>query len=105
MFHLLLGLLMSINGNTKFLENINQIFKRTISWNKYRSEITTQPKNNNLDYLLDPTFRDVNKIFALSFKNGSIDPTRYSFGKYFMPLVQRKYFNAFTDNKPFLISQ
>ena len=35
---------LSINDNIKFLENINQGFKRTISCNKYRSEITTQPK-------------------------------------------------------------
>ena len=30
--------------NIKFLENIKQGFKQPISWNKYRSEITTQPK-------------------------------------------------------------
>ena len=37
------------NGNIKYLENIKQGFERTISWNKYRSEIITQPKHNNLD--------------------------------------------------------
>ena len=41
----------SINDNIKFLENIKQRFKRTIFWKKYRSEITTQPENNNLDYV------------------------------------------------------
>ena len=35
---------LSINYNIKFLENLKQEFKRTVSWNKYRSEITTQPK-------------------------------------------------------------
>ena len=35
---------LSINGNIKFLENIKQEFKRTISWSKYKSEITTQTK-------------------------------------------------------------
>ena len=35
---------LSINDNIKFLENIKQGFKRTISWNKYKSEITTQSK-------------------------------------------------------------
>ena len=35
---------MSINDNIKFLENIKQGFKRTISWNKYRSEMKTQRK-------------------------------------------------------------
>ena len=31
----------SINDNINFLENIKQGFKRTIYWNKFRSEITT----------------------------------------------------------------
>ena len=35
---------LSTNDNIKFLESIKQGFKRTNSWNKYRSEITTQPK-------------------------------------------------------------
>ena len=34
----------SINDNIKFLENIKQEFKQTISWNKYRSKITMQAK-------------------------------------------------------------
>ena len=90
----------SINDNIKFLENIKQGFKRTILWNKYRSEITTQTKNNNLDYLIDPTFRNINRLFALSFKNSNDDPTRDSFDDYYIPLVEIKDFNALIDNKP-----
>ena len=33
-----------INDNVKFLENMKQGFERTISWNKYRSDIKSQPK-------------------------------------------------------------
>ena len=33
-----------IKHNTKLLENLKQGFKRTISWNKHRSEIKTEPK-------------------------------------------------------------
>ena len=77
----------SINNNIQFLENIKQRFKRKISWNEYRSEITTQPENNNLDYLIDPEFTDINRLFLLSFKNGNNDPTKDSFDKYYMPLV------------------
>ena len=55
---------LSINDDIKFLENIKQVFKRTISWIKYRSEITTQTKNNNLDYLIDATFRNINRLFV-----------------------------------------
>ena len=91
---------MSINDNIKFLENVKQGFKRTISWNKCRSEIT-QTKNNYLDYLIDPEFRNINRLFVLSFKNGNDDPTRDSFNKYYMPLVEIKDFISLIDKKPF----
>ena len=71
--------ILSINDNIKLLENIKQPIKRTISWNKYKSEITTQPKNINLDYLIDPKFRNINRLFVLSFKNVNDGPTRDSF--------------------------
>ena len=61
---------LSINDNIKFLENIKQWFKRTIFWNKCRSEITAQPKINNLGNLIDPAFRNINRLLVLSFKNG-----------------------------------
>ena len=92
---------LSINDNIKFLENIKQRFKRTISWNKYRSEITTQPNNNNIDYLIDPTFRNINRLFVLSFKNGDNDPTRGFFDKFYIPLVKINNFNALIDYEPF----
>ena len=92
---------LSMNDNIKFLENIKQGFKRTISWNKYRPERTTQTKNNNLDYLTDPTFRNINRLFALSFENSNNNDTRDCFNKYYMPLVEIKDFNALIDNKPF----
>ena len=78
---------LSINNNIKFFENIKQGFKRTLSWKKYRSEITAKPKNNNLDYLIDPAFRNINRLFVLSFKNGNNDPIRNSFDNCYMPLV------------------
>ena len=68
--------ILSINDNIKFLENLNQ------GYQQYRSETTTQTKNNNLDYLTDPTFRNINRLFVLSFKNSNDDPTRDSFDQY-----------------------
>ena len=35
---------LSINDNIKFLENIKQGFKSTVSWKKFKFEITTQTK-------------------------------------------------------------
>ena len=92
---------LSINDNIKFLANKKQGFKKLVSWNKYRFEITAQTKSNNLNYLIDPTFRNINKFFVLSFKNGYDNPTIISFIKYYMPLVEIKDFNTSFDDRPF----
>ena len=90
-----------MNDNIKFLENIEQRFKRTISWNKYRSEITTQPKNNNLDYKIVPTFRNINWLFVFSLENSDIVPKGDFFVKFYIPLIEIKNLNVLIDNKPF----
>ena len=54
-------------NDTTLSEQLKTGFKRTIKWKKYRSHITIQPQNNNLNYLIDPTFINVNRLFVLSF--------------------------------------
>ena len=44
-------------------------FKRTINWNKYQSKETKQVPNPSLDYLIDPSFQGINRLFVLSFEN------------------------------------
>ena len=96
---------LSIKKITKFSENLKQESKRTISWNEIRYEITSQqPKNNNLDYMIDSTFSNINRLFVLSFKSSKNGPKKDYFVKYYMPLVEIKDFNALLDNKPFLIN-
>ena len=82
------------NENIKLLEKIKKAFKRTIYRNKDVSEITTQPKNSNLDYMIDPTLKNACMLFVLSFRNGDDDPKRDSFDKYYVSLVEIKDFNA-----------
>ena len=89
---------MSINGNNKFIENIKQRFKRMTSWNKYRSEITAEPKSNNLDYMIDPIFRNINVFFSI--KKSDNNPGRDSCDMNYMPLVEINDFKALIDNKP-----
>ena len=69
----------STENDKTLLEQLKTGFKRTIKWNKYRSEMTNQTQNNNLNYLIDPTFTKVNRLFALSFEN---EGDRRSFSKY-----------------------
>ena len=68
---------LTINNNIKFLENLTQGLQKRISWNKYRSEITAQPKNSNLDYMIDPTFSNINRLFVQSFKAGENDLQKF----------------------------
>ena len=59
---------LSKKHDTKLLEQLTAGFKGTINWNKYRSQMTFQPQNNNLNYLTDPTFTNVNRLFVLPFQ-------------------------------------
>ena len=59
---------LSKGNDRKLLEQSKLGFKRTIKWNKYRSQITIQLQNHNLSYSVDPTFTDVNRLFVLSFQ-------------------------------------
>ena len=47
--------------------------------------MTNQTQNNNLNYMVNPTFTNVNRLFVLSFENGN---DRTSFSKYYVPSVQ-----------------
>ena len=97
---------MSKENDIKLLEQLKSGFKKTIKWNKYRSQMTIQPQNNNLNYLTDPTFTNVNRLFVLSFQRnaGENNPTkdhRDSFSHYYVPNATMKYFNVLTDGKSF----
>ena len=59
---------LSTKNDKKLLEQLKSGFKRTVKWNKYRSQMTIQSNNNNLNYLIDPTFTKVNRLFVLSFE-------------------------------------
>ena len=59
---------LSKENDTKLLEQLKSEFKRTVKWNKCRSQMTVQSNNNNLNYLIDPTFMKVNRLFVLSFE-------------------------------------
>ena len=89
---------LSAEDDNKRLEQLKTGFKRTIKWNRYRSGMSNQTKNNSLNYLIDPTFTNVNRPFVLSFEN---EHDRTSFSKYYIPNVEIKDFNALVDGKPF----
>ena len=62
------------------------------------SQISSQARNDNLNYLIDPTFRNVNRLFALSFENENV---RTSYYKYYVPNVEIKDYNVLIDGEAF----
>ena len=89
---------LSAENDNKILEQLKRGFKKTIKWNKYRSEMSNQTKDNDLNYLTDPTFTNVNRLFVLTFEN---EDDRTSFSKYYVTKVEIKDFNVLIDGKPF----
>ena len=89
---------LSAENDNKILEQLKTGYKRTIKWNKYRSEMSNQTKNNNLNYFIDPTFTNMNRLFVLTLEN---EDDRSSFSKYYEPKVEIKDFNVLIDGKAF----
>ena len=58
--------------------------------------MSNQTKNNNLNYLIDPAFTKVNRLFVSLFEN---EEDRTSFSKYYVPSVEIKDFNVLIDGK------
>ena len=85
------------NGN-KLLEQLKSGFRRTLKWNKYMSQMSNQNKSNNLNYSIDPTFSNVNRLFVLSFEN---EDDRTSYSKYYVPSVEIKDYNVLIDGNAF----
>ena len=89
---------LSAENDKKLLEQLKSGFRRSIKWNKYMPQMSNENKNNNLNYLTDTTFSNVNRLFVLSFENEDDRPSYY---KYYVPSVEIKDYNVFIDGNAF----
>ena len=85
---------LSTKDDNNFLGQLKSGFK----CNKYRSDMTNQTKTNHLNYLIDPAFTKVNRLFVLLFED---EGDRTSFSKYYVIIFEIKYFNVLVDGKSF----
>ena len=83
----------------KLLTNLKSGFKREIIWNKYRSQMSTEEANNNLNILIDPTFTNVNRLFVVAYGQDNND--RQSFSRFYLPNVMVKDYNVIIDKLAF----
>ena len=84
------------------IEKSKSCFKRTDMNNKYQSKTSTERSNQYLDYLIDPSFQRVNRLFVLSFEDNAHSK---GYNQYFLPTIETKDYNVMIDDKTFFISQ
>ena len=66
--------------------------------NKNQSKLSTERQNQYLDYLIDPSFQRVNRLFVSSFEDKA---QRTSYKWYHPPTVEKKIYNAMIDEQNF----
>ena len=89
---------LSTQDDAKLLQQSKSGFKMTIDWNKYQPKVVIQAPNPYLDYLTDPSFQGVNRLFVLSIKNATY---RTVHTKYHLPTVEMKDYNIIIDGQNF----
>ena len=87
---------LSTQENAKLLQQLKSGFKRIINWNRYLSKPELLSKNPNLNYLVEPSFQGVNRLFALAFEN---DAQRASHSGYYIPNVETKDYNIMINGE------
>ena len=89
---------LSKDNEIKLSANLKSGFKREIIWNKYRSQMSTEAINNNLNILIDRTFSNVNRLFVLVYQTAD---DRQSCSQFYLPRVMIKYYNVIIDKLAF----
>ena len=89
---------LSTQDQAKLLEQFKCAFKRTINWNRYQRKVSRKRTNWYLDFLIDPRFRGVNKLFVLPFKN---EAQKTSYKRYYLPAREIKKYYVMVDRQNF----
>ena len=89
---------LSTQDNSKLLPQLENGFKRTISWNKYLAKPELLAQNANLNHLTGPSFQGIDRLFVLAFEN---DDYRTNNKRHYIPNVEIKDYNVMIDGKNF----
>ena len=89
---------LSTKDSAKLLQQLKSGFKRGINWNKYESNGKAFAKKSYLNYLINPGFQGVNRLFVLSFED---EDDRTSHSTYYLPKVEIKDYNVMIDGRNF----
>ena len=89
---------LSNDDEIKLLTNLKSGFEREIIWNKYRTQMSTEAGNSNLNILIDPTFTNVNRLFVLAYRTAD---DRQSLSQFYLARIMVKDFNIIIDKLAF----
>ena len=87
---------LSIQENTKLLQQLKSGFKRVINWNKYLSKPELIRRNLNVNHLVEPSFQGINRLFVLAFEG---DVQRIVHTGYYLPNVEIKDYNVMINGE------
>ena len=95
---------LSTKDNENLTKQLDEGFKRSVYWNKYKSKMETKnfDASNVARFPLD--FQGVNRLFVLAFdntENGDKKVERDSHRKYFLPRVDITNYNVLIDGSNF----
>ena len=89
---------LSNQENIKLLQQLKSGFKRVINWNKYLSKSESFRRIANLNYLVEPSFQRINRLFVLAFEG---DAQRTPHFGYYLPSVEIKDYSIMINGENF----
>ena len=92
---------LKIEDNGKLSELLNDGFKRSVYWNKYKAIFEDYAANSNIGERLDANFQGVNKLFVLAYVHGDNVTNENSYRKYFLPRLRINNYNIEIDGRNF----
>ena len=87
--------------NTKLSKLLNEGFKRSIYWNKYKIIFKDYNNNEYIRERLDASFEGVSRLFVLAYARGNNVTNEDSYRKYFLPRFKIKNYNIEINGRNF----
>ena len=91
---------LSVEDNSKLSKLLNEGFKRSIYWNKYKIIF----KDYNNEYIRerhDASFQGVSRLFVFAYARGDNVTNKDSYRKYFLPRLKIENYNIEIDGRNF----
>ena len=88
--------------NVKLSKLLNEGFKRSVYWNKYKVILRNFPENEHIREILDASCQGVSKLYVIAYQRGDAnDVNEEAFNKYFLPKIIIEKYNVAIDGRNF----